>query len=364
MSGKLYSLTTRCYTTLLKLVSTNYANHHNALVGTAKAQRMHAALTATPLIPFDDHRAVAFVHALLKANLSTYLAYAEPDTQNDILAKLMFGENVELTVFHTAFVNDFLTVDEIDDLYIDLDLQLSRILERDTWAIVDIIDMGKSLSIVVQEDMRIREWREMKGYSSGGFTPAMELDLSEMFTYLRIKTNQLLRPVTMEMPNGQKCTIQVGDHIEFRSIVLDLLVERFPNLRADNQIGPFTGKKSIGAARNGDLLVAAGLAPAGSFTADVNADQILSVEHFLDRLVEPVVTSHAVKRYVGTLDPLIIYTVAIENDNILRITRQEETTVKINPDVQIKELVESYLRGDWLPPKDREKAERWVQENQ
>lgn len=364
MSGKLYSLTTRCYTTLLKLVSTNYANYHNGLVGTAKAERMHAALATTPLIPFDDHRAVAFVHAILKSQISSYLAYAKGDTQTDVLAKLLFGEDVKITAFHCAFVNDFLTVDEIDDMYLDLDMQLSRILNRDTWAIVDVIDMGKSLSIVVQEDLRIREWREMKGWSNGGFTPAMELDLSEMFTYLRIKTNQTLGQVTLKMPDKSAVTVWVGDHIDFRSIVLDMLVERFQFLRTETQVGPYTGKQSTGVPRNIDLLIAAGLAPTGTFTASVSDDQILSVEHFLDRLVEPVVTSHAVKRYVGALDPLIVYTVVIGNDNILRITRQEETTVKINPDVQIKELVESYLRGDWLPPKDREKAERWVQENQ
>jgi len=364
MSGKLYSLTTRCYTTLLKLVSTNYANYHNQLVGTPKAERMHAALAMTPLQPMDEHRAVAFVHALLKSQVSAYLAYAKTDTQNDVLAGLLFGPGIRLTPSHYAFVNDFLTVDEIDEMYIELDLQLSRILKRDTWAIVDVIDMGKSLSIVVQEDLRIREWREMKGRSKGSMLPTMELDLSEMFAYLRSRSNQLLGEVTFQAPDQTTHSFFVGDELDFRSITLDMLVARFPFLRADSQLGPFTGKQGSGSPRNAELLIAAGLLPAGSYLAEVNDSQILSVEHFLDRLVEPVVESHAVKRYVNTLDPLLIYTVAIGNDNVLRITRQEETTVKINPDAQIKELVESYLRGDWLPPKDREKAERWVQDNQ
>ncbi|ARV77207.1 hypothetical protein FDI21_gp036 [Pseudomonas phage Noxifer] len=365
MSGKLYCLNTRCYVSLLKMITMNYARHHNELAHQGKGEKMHAVLAQTPLTPFDDRRAQAFVHALIKSNVSSYLAYSEGDTQSDIMCELLFGDGVVMTNRHLAFVNDFLTVEEIDDLNLELDMHVGRYLERETWAVVDIFDTGNMISLVVQEDMRIREWKEMKGYTVGRFAPAMELDLSEMFAYLRIKTNRLLRPVDVDNLRGEKVTVKhPGDHIDYRSLVLDMLAAKYPFLRKEGQIGAHTGAMGTGRDRNLDLLVSGGLRAEGEYTLELNDDRILSVDHYLQKLVEPAVNSYSVNRYIKRLDNLNIYTLTIGIDNVLRVVRQEETTVKVNDNARIKDLVESYLRNDWLPPKEREEAERWIQENQ
>jgi hypothetical protein len=364
MSGKLYCLNTRCYTTVLMMVSANYSRHHNELAKTGKGERMHKQLLETPLIPFDATRAVAFVHAMTKANLSSYLAYSKGDTQSDVMAKLMFGDDTRLTNGTLAWVNDFMTVVEVDDTYLDIDMRLGQFLKRDTWAIVDTYDMGHSLSIVVQEDMRIREWNQMKGSRAGIMTPTIDLDLSEMFSYLRIKTNQLLKPVDMHY-GDQIVKVAPGEHIDFKPIVLDMLLSRYPFLRKDGQVGTQTDGYEAGTPKNKELLIAAGLVGDGVYTTQLNDEAIRSVHDYIDRLVTPVVTSYSVMRFMGTLDNLSTYTVEISSDErLVVIRREEEATYKVNDNARITELVESYLRGDRLPPNERDEAERWVMDNQ
>ncbi|MNJ05163.1 hypothetical protein D3C77_810410 [compost metagenome] len=51
----------------------------------------------------------------------------------------------------------------------------------------------------------------------------------------------------------------------------------------------------------------------------------------------------------------------------LIITRQDDdvaTTTPVDDNVRLKELAESLMRGDYLPTKEREEAERYIQENQ
>lgn len=364
MSGKLFTLNTRYYTSVMMTVSANYCRHHNELAKTGKGERMHRQLLETPLIPFTAETAIAFIHAMVKANLSTFLAYAKGDTQTDVMAQLMFGEGVKLTNGIAAWVNDFLTVEEIDDTYLDLDLRLGQHLQRETWAIVDTYDMGHSLSIVVQEDMRIREWNQMKGSRPGIMTPTIDLDLTEMFSYLRAKTNQLLKPVDMQYG---KTTVKVapGEHIDFKPMVLDMLLSRFPFLRKDKQVGSQLDGYAAGTPRNKELLIAAGLTGDGVYTTQLNDQTIRSVNDFVDRLIAPTIESHAILRFMATLDNLTTYTVDITNDErLVVVRREEEATYKVNDDARLAELVESYLRGDRLPPKERDEAERWLLDNQ
>ena len=363
MSGKLYSLNTRCFATVIQSVSNNYAMHHNNLALAGKGEKMHKLLVTRPLVPMDADRALAFVHAMVKTIVSSYLAYAKGDTQSDIMAALLFGEGTKQTAGTDTWVNDFLTVDEIDGIYLDIDAHIGRILkQRETWAIVDVFDMGKSISIVVQEDLRIREWKQMKGYV-GKFTPALELDLSEVISYLRRKTNQTLKPITV-LHEGQEFKLPPGDRIDFKPILLEMLLSRYPFLRHDGQLYSSGGTAGAGSPKNVELLVAAGLTNNGEITTHVTDEQIRTVNNFLDRLVAPAVESFAMHRYVSKLDPLYTYTVDINTNEMLVITRQDEVVYHSNDNARIKELVESYLRGDWLPPKDREEAERYVQENQ
>ncbi|MND92442.1 hypothetical protein D3C80_845970 [compost metagenome] len=113
--------------------------------------------------------------------------------------------------------------------------------------------------------------------------------------------------------------------------------------------------------------MAAGLVNSGTQVLDLNDQQIRTVNNFIDRLVTPVVESYAVHRFMQTLDPKTIYTVEITTGEKLIITRQDDdvaTTTPVDDNVRLKELAESLMRGDYLPTKEREEAERYIQENQ
>ncbi|MNF25410.1 hypothetical protein D3C81_199930 [compost metagenome] len=379
MSGKLYSLNTRCYVSLLITVSANYCKHHNDIAKSGRhTEPFHRTLVNQPLIPFDSNRAIAFVHAMVKADVSSFLEYGKGDTQADIMAELLFGEGTSLTKGINQVVDDFMTVQEVDDIYMDIDGQLSRFLERGTWAVVDVYDMGKSVSVVIQEDLRIKEWKQLRGYRST-FTPSLELELSDMFSYLRTKTNQTLKPITVVVPpdkpelEGEEkkepvtYTFWPGERLDFAPMVMEMLLIRYPFLRTDSQLGASTARTAAGSPRNVEILVAAGLVNSGTQVLDLNDQQIRTVNNFIDRLVTPVVESYAVHRFMQTLDPKTIYTVEITTGEKLIITRQDDdvaTTTPVDDNVRLKELAESLMRGDYLPTKEREEAERYIQENQ
>jgi hypothetical protein len=366
MSGKLFSLNTRCYISLLLTVSANYCKHHNEIAQSGRiTEPFHRTLVTQPLIPFDAQRAIAFIHAMVKADVSSFLAYGKGDTQSDVMAELLFGEGTQLTGGIGQVVDDFMSVEEVDDIYMDIDGQLSRFLERDTWAVVDVYDMGKSVSVVIQEDMRIKEWKQLRGYRST-FTPTLELELSDMFSYLRTKTNQTLKKIEVKKDEAT-FTVWPGERLDFKPMLLEMLLVRYPNLRTDSQIGASTERTAAGGPRNVEILVAAGLVNNGTQVIDLNDQQIRTVNNFIDRLVTPVVESYAVHRFMQTLDPLTVYTVEITSAEKLVITRQDDDVATVTPaddNVRLKELAESYLRGDFLPTKEREEAERYIQENQ
>lgn len=372
MSGKLYSLNTRCYSSVLQMVSANYANHHNNLAMTGKGDKYHSSLIAQPLRPFDAARAVSFTHALVKNIVTSYLAHTATDSQTDVIAELLFGEGTKLTPAISSFVDDFLTVEEIDNLFIDIDQQVAHILKRDTWNIVDTFDMGSTISIVVREDLRIKEWKQMKGYV-GKYSPTLDLDLSEMISYLRSTTNRILKPiiVTRVMENDptlkvniQEFKINVGDRLDFKPMILEILVKRYPFLRLESQLGACVETTVTGNPKNIELLVAAGLRNSGDISS-ANGSDLVTVNDFIDKLLAPVVESYALHHFLKRLDNTQRYEVCINSEEHLTVTLDEDVQLIVpSQDLRMKELAESYLRGDYLPPKDRDAAERYIQENQ
>lgn len=372
MSGKLYNLNTRCFVSVLMQVSKNYAEYHNRIAtqgGGEHYSRNHRALLAKPLVALDKDRAIAFTHALVKTVVTSFLAYEVTDTQSDILAKLMFGEDATLEKEIQYFIDDFLTVDEIDNIYIDIDQQIATLLNRASWNVVDIFDMGHSISIVVQEDIRIREWKQMKGMYKGGFSPTVDLDLSSMIAYLRIRANQKLNPITVRHTDQQTGVttdhkIPVGDRLDFKAMIVEMLTARYGFLHTPNTWTNITEHSGIGNPRNYELLIASGLAhDSTKLPLRPDEDAILTVSAFLDRLVAPVIESFAVHQYMKRLDDTQRYTVEISSDEHLLVTLDEVISVKIDPTQRLKELADSYLRGDYLPRKDREDAERYIHEN-
>lgn len=358
MSGKLYNLNTRCYATTLLTVSRNYANYHNTLQPQQSMYcKHHDLLQQTPLLPFTPASVRTFIHALVKYQVSTYLAYQSTDRQDDVIAETLFGVGVKLTPAVKYFIDDFLTVDEVDDIQVDLDLQLSKIIcgensaVRTTWNIIDVMDMSHSISVVVSEDLRIREWKQMKGYLDP-CEPHLNLDLSEMLGYLTTTVNRQLKPIPIKHKNEVRL-LKPGSMLNFKGMILDFLVSRHSFLRQEEQVGSRDHEYGLLNPSNADILAMAGL-------------KAEAIRGFIDTLIKPVVESYAICHYINRLDNSTCHTITIDGTHLKAFGSWDGGFVenKVGEQQRLKELAESYLRGDYLPPADREAAERYIQENQ
>lgn len=354
MSGKLHSLYTRAYISELLPIMTRYCDYHTQLAvqQVGEHQKAYRALKADGVSFITPTRksATILVHALFKNTITSFLTYEKHGLNEQVIAEALFGEGVSVTPSVRYFIDDFLTVDEIDDITIEMDLQISNFLERGTWLIVDVFDMENSLSVVVSEDLRIREWKQMKGH----ITPcaaAVDLDLTQMLQYVKSTVSRQFAKVHLNIGQGQVMVKSLGDLIDFKPIILDMLVARYSFLRLEKQIGNLDNQHITIDPKNIGLLESAGIDP-------------IRFRDVVVTLLRTLVENYAVCHYINRLEPTNLYEVIIDEDNHLRVVYIDDVVISVDDTSRVKELVESYLRGDYLPPKEREEAERYIQENQ
>lgn len=352
MSGKLYRVGTRGYISDVQQILNQYIEHQTKQMTKGKTDPIVKAITRLheqgfPLLKLNVKSATVLVHSLIKYNVSTFLAYETTELDVEVIASCLFGETVPLSDDVKDIIDDILTTEAIDALQVDINLQLSNCLETNTWNIVDVLDLDTSLSIVISEDLRIREWKQMKGILEPG-AGIVDIDLTPVVTYLKNTFNR--RYGTFQVAsNNQQVEVGVGTVINFRDLITDYLCIRFPFLRKTGQIGPADTMEFKGVTAAAMKVV----------TKDPEHRQRIASE-----IIRNTVESYGVCHRLNRLDDTAVHHVYIDDNNRLSITLEGESgSILGNEEQRLKELGEALIRGDYLPVKEREEAERYVQEN-
>lgn len=400
MSGKLYRISTRGYIADVQHVLNGFIELQRKPKKTKTPDPVSVAITQLhsqgfPLLPLNQKSATILVHTLIKYEVSTFLAYGTPELDEQTIAECLFGEVIELSTEVRLVIEAILALETIDDLIVDISLQLSNFLQSNTWNIVDVLDFDTNLSIVVSEDIRIREWKQMKGVLEQ-CDSVLELDLTPVISYLKNTFNRLFGKVTL-MHMGRAIVIGAGDAMDFRQLILDHLCLRFGFLRKTGQIGPATnishnrleqwfnaispdliGQASV----DPDLLngrigsnhiyryftgLTSGQASGKDIDQSILAQAVKDPVHqgrIIKEYINSVLETYGVIHRLNRLDDTITYHVDISDRNRLVVTMEDVMEGSILTDEQrLKELAESFIRGDYLPTKEREEAERYLQEN-
>lgn len=352
MSGKLYRVSTRGYIVDIQQILNQYIEHQTKQLNKGKADGVVKAIARLqeqgfPLLKLNMKSATTLVHSLIKYNVSTFLAYETTELDEDVFIACLLGEAVPVTEDVRTLIDDILTIVAIDDIQVDINLQLSNFLEINTWNIVDIMDFETSISIVVDEDLRIREWKQMKGILEPN-AGVVDIDLTPVVSYLKNTFNRRYGEWQVTI-NNQPMVIGIGTAIDFKELITDYLCIRFPFLRKTGQIGPAERLEF-----KGNTIAAMKVV-----SNDPENRQRVAIE-----LIRNTVESYGVCHRLNRLDDTAIHHIYIDDSNRLSITLEGDSGSMLGSEEQrFKELGEALIRGDYLPAKEREEAERYLQEN-
>lgn len=352
MSGKLYRISTRGYVADIQHILNGFIEQQHKLVQKGDDDPVAVAIAQLntqgfPLLQLNLKSATTLIHTLIKYQVSTFLAYESTELNEQAIAECLFGETIDLTPQVKTVIDEILILPEVDNLIIDINLQLSNFLEHNTWNVVDVLDFDTSLSVVVSEDIRIREWKQMKGMLEQ-CDSTLDIDLTPVVTYLKNAFNRRFGKLTV-MHMGRAVVVGVGDAMNFRNLILGYVCSRYGFLRKTGQIGPATDIPCEGI--NQEIL------------GQVIKDPVQR-DHVIKELVGSTVEAYGICYRLNRLDDTVNYHVEVTDDNRLVVVLETEGDgVIVNEDHRLKELAESFIRGDYLPPKEREEAERYLQQH-
>lgn len=296
-----------------------------------RAQRYRSLLRYTPLTPFTIRRAYGFMAVQVRELIEAWVTYTQPTDNYQEFGRLLFSNDALLiTPAHQQLIDYFNKTPAVSKVLSDLNRQLMPHFGDNRWQEWSVYQHGEFLAIAGGRDYRVVEWERLTGYNQGS---QCEISLCNMVVYIQTQLTE-----------------RFGDAVRFLDlcpIIMDAIRRRFPRISfekfqiADREINyVFEQNPSI----NYDTLFRLG---------------IHSYEQFYEQFIGPVFDAFAALNLVARLDSTVHYEGSL--DGYYNLTLTPLHTASVTPtQLEIAELAESLMRGDWLPPKDRKLAEDYL----
>jgi hypothetical protein len=281
-------------------------------------QRKHVVeiLQETPLVPFTQKRAYAYISVLVTEVLESKLAYVRPHNRLETYACLLFNiTDVLLTKWHLMIAEQFQCESVPESVFIEVARQIGTHVESNCWTEWQVHCHTNLVAMSSGRDYRVVEWELMTGNATDEPSD-LKISLANMATFITAQLVDALGPV--------------GQQVPIHPIIQDAISRTFPQLKFDR-------------------------------TAMINFDHMASVgianyEVFYEQFISRVIDAFAVtnlygrlsrdRKYTGTLTPTFVLEIDEFEDCAMRPAKSE-----------LENLVDAYVRGDWLPPRERRLAE-------
>lgn len=236
-------------------------------------------------------------------------------------ASILFGVAFEQVLHSQAKFADRLIAEKtLDTLYFDLEKQVDGHIERATWTDWTVINSGTLILLAEGDDHRVTEWEKLTGY---GEEEMVTLDISQVLDKMYQQFEAQFGP---NYPTSQ-----------INALAVDALIDMFPQLKID---------ESTIEGVNYELAVAYGIVDLITFKQDYVTNMLLA---------------YGVTGFNRWIDFNRVYECAFVSTGILTIRERKAKVPSKNRDA---DLAAELQRGDYLPREDRERAERWIMDNQ
>lgn len=176
------------------------------------------AIQSQPIIPLSFKRAFSIALALVNEMVGQYVQYRMPISSLDTIA-IALTENDTLVPdrVQMTLAEDFLCLDSVDSLVIDLQQTISTYILPNTWRQWDVINTTNVIALLGGEDHRIAEWkRQNPQWEYTDENTKLVIDIATL-------TNYLANVIKSINP-------QAFGYILPTSLVMDALQRYYPHL--------------------------------------------------------------------------------------------------------------------------------------
>jgi hypothetical protein len=248
----------------------------------------------------------------------------------------MFNMPLEAVDFvHEQYAHEFSECEEVTQVFMELITQVGNHIGENVWVEWDVYANYNMIALIRGRDFRITEYERLTN-TRPDYHHFVEIDLSNMAHYIKQMMQDTLGP-------------QAG-LVNLTPILQDAFMRRYPRMVFDTALPSklndaaydFGGEKSI----NYEIL---------------GALNIHNYEEFYDHFISTVFDFMNVTKLTARLDQRTHYTASIGKDWVIAIDPSLEAEAK-PPLSELEELALSYLAGDRLPERDRQRAEAFIQE--
>lgn len=355
MSNKYIAVDILHYAKQLVEVSKNYAAHHLSNQFDAFPPFVEQQAPSAGLMPLTLDTAKQWLFQMAEDLVNARVMYATPKRSDADYIKLLFSLPTAASEKGCArVVSDFFKVDEVSDINVDLFNLVIKHVENKTWDQWSVLSFGNCIALISDRDYRVVEWENLTGYR-GEDHHVLELDLSNVMKYLRDTVNKAVAPITMPHPlePDRLITIKPGTVINFKAIIEDVLERMYPKISFASNL-PLLNRTDL----------KDHIHPADIGHARLELFGFNKYDVFRDHFIKPAIESFSFAHLARRLDEKERYIATLDNFNILTIDYADASQWRKPPSEQteLEALAESLLAGDWLPERDRVRAERFITE--
>jgi hypothetical protein len=235
-------------------------------------------------------------------------------------AAILFGTSVD-TVLHrqVKLAEKLFEPKWLQALYDDLAIQVNTVANRVSWTQWKVMNTGTSIVLVEGDDHRVLEYDKMMG-----------LDHEE---FVRIDLSQMLEKLT-DAFEQQFAVYPISQVI---AILAETITDLHPQVKWSRRTVEDV---------NYDMAAALGIHDLAAFKKGY---------------IREVLRAFGIEDFSNWIDPGVHYLGDISTSGVMEIREREDEDSRLDVEKDSDaDLARSMLNGDYLPPKQRERAERYI----
>lgn len=354
MGNKYIAVDVLQYAKQLVDVSKNYFDHHQRNMFDDFPLFVKEQIVFAGFKPMTLNEAKEFLVSMVTDLVNARVMYPTEKRDKNEFAKALFSNpSPDLNKVTERVMKDFLKVDEVTSINIDMYNLVTKHVEHNTWDQWTVMAVGNCVSLLSGRDYRVVEWEVLTGWR-GEDHHFLEIDLSNVITYLKDAVNRSLGvcPVIHPDKPGEVFQVKPGNVIDFKPMIKDVLEDLYPRISFSDSLH-LTSSEVRHTFRPEEINLTR-LAMYG----------IHNYTKFRDHFIKPAIESFGFVHLTRRLDNSDQYIATLDNWNMLTIDYADSSQWRKpkNEQTELESLAESLIAGDWLPEKDRIRAERFILE--
>lgn len=205
----------------------------------------------------------------------------------------------------------------------DISNQIDPYVEYNTWVIWSVFKSGDVIVIAEQEDYRITEYDRIHNVNNGNAYAVISMNIDNPINFIK---NQVFSILGITHSNVREYVAE-----NLKAFIIEALLKRYPNIEKSKLVP----------------------SPCSAFADKLG---IQNFEEFQDLYITGVVNSLGLSYFTTRIDRNMKYVLEFHN-SIISIYQIQEIK---DP---AEKLALELLRGDYLPERERQIAERYILDN-